>query len=74
VKSLLKKSPELVNARNKYGETPLHWAAYRGKTRIAKLLIKKNADINARDTIGDMPLSIAIKRGHKAIVRALRKV
>ena len=37
-----------VNARDSYQETPLHHAAYRGKTEVAALLIQKGAKVNAR--------------------------
>jgi uncharacterized protein len=72
IKELVSKSPRLVNVKNKYGETPLHWAVFRGKTRISKFLMKNNADINAKDAIGDAPLDIAIKKGHTAIAQALK--
>ena len=73
IKELVSKTPRLVNVKNKYGETPLHWAVFRGKTRISKFLIKNDADINAKDAIGEAPLDIAIKKGHDSIVRALKE-
>jgi uncharacterized protein len=74
IKELVSKSPRLVNVKNKYGETPLHWAVFRGKTRISKFLIKNDADINAKDAIGDAPLDIAIRKGHDAIAQALKNL
>ena len=38
-----------VNARDNSQETPLHHAAYWGKTEVAALLIQKGAKVNARD-------------------------
>ncbi|TVS91128.1 ankyrin repeat domain-containing protein, partial [Wolbachia pipientis] len=38
-----------VNAKDKYGRTPLHLAAMMRKVDIVKTLLKHNADINARD-------------------------
>ncbi|MFP4497789.1 MAG: ankyrin repeat domain-containing protein [Vulcanimicrobiota bacterium] len=74
IKMLVEDNPDLVDVRNKHGETPLHWAAYRGERKIAKILIENDADVNCRDHYGDSPLHLAEKRGHKAIARRLRKV
>ena len=38
-----------VNAKSSDGSTPLHDAAYYGRTVIAELLIAKGADVNAKD-------------------------
>lgn len=35
VKVLLKQNPELVNEANKYGQTPLFWAAELGNLELA---------------------------------------
>lgn len=45
--ALLKDNPGLVHARGDDGETPLHIAAYQGRTEIAKLLLDYKADVNA---------------------------
>ena len=46
-----------VNAKNGYGTTPLHWAARKGHTDVAKLLIEHGADVNAKeDYRGETPL------------------
>jgi len=73
VKKLVKKRPKLVNVRNKYGETPLHWAAYVGRTNILKFLLKNEAEVNAEDNAGELPLDLAKKRGNKAAIRSLKK-
>src|ERR1700730_6464422 len=39
-----------VNARFRYGQTPLFKAAERGNTEVVKLLLEKGADVNVRDT------------------------
>ena len=39
IKELLKKNPESVNAKNKYGITPLYFAALYGNKDAAELLI-----------------------------------
>jgi len=47
VKALLKKKPDLVNAQDKDGITPLHYAVRYGHTNVAEFLISKGADVNA---------------------------
>jgi len=60
-----------VNAKNKYEQTPLHFAAYKGRKEIAKLLIAAGADENAKDVNGWTPLHRAAEAGHKEIAALL---
>lgn len=48
-----------VNAKNIYGETPLHGAAFRGVNEIVEHLVEKGAVLDARDTHGWTPFTIA---------------
>jgi hypothetical protein len=56
VESTLETEPNLVNCRGLRGFTPLHMAADRGQTEVAKVLIKHGAEINARTDAGETPL------------------
>jgi ankyrin repeat protein len=58
-----------VNAKNRYGSTPLHRAAYAGHKEIAELLIAKGADVNAGDKV--TPLHYAAQGGEKEMVELL---
>ena len=60
--------PFLIGLSNKYGATPLHWAAFNGRTEVVKILLSKGADLNAQSNFDDRPLTGACERGHDRIV------
>ena len=66
-----------VNAKGKYGRTPLHYAATRGLKKIIELLIARGADVNTKIEVGDYkgqtPLDGAIQWNHLETVDLLRK-
>ncbi|MDP7254779.1 MAG: ankyrin repeat domain-containing protein, partial [Planctomycetota bacterium] len=62
------------DARNNYGRTPLHLAAFSGRKEVATLLLDGGADVNATNRARKTPLASArtesmrnllIKRGAK---------
>jgi len=60
--SLLQRRPEFINQRDEVGATALHYAAFGGHRRVAKLLVGRGADINARDgQFGATPAGWAIE-------------
>ena len=63
VEVLCKERPDIINAKNKDGEAPLHEAACGRNTNILNVLIKSGADIDAVNEFGDTPLRRAV--GHK---------
>ena len=60
-----------VDAKDKYGRTPLHLAPGSGHKEIAELLIAKGADVNAKSKYGVTPLHYAAGNGHKEIAELL---
>ncbi len=66
-----------VNAKGKYGRTPLHYAATRGLKKIIELLIARGADVNTKIEVGDYkghtPLDGAIQWNHPETADLLRK-
>jgi len=66
-----------VNAKGKYGRTPLHYAASRGLKKIIELLIARGADVNAKIEVGDYkgqtPLDGAIQWNRTETADLLRK-
>lgn len=62
-----------VNARDKYGRTPLYYAAISGDASTARLLLGHGADPHSKDTRGRTPLYWARRRGNNAVAAVLRK-
>ena len=62
-----------VDAKDKYGRTPLHNAVWEGHKEIAELLIAEGADVNAKGEVQLTPLNLAILRNNKEIAALLRK-
>jgi cytohesin len=62
-----------VDAKDKYGRTPLHLAAIEGHKEIAELLIAKGASVNAQDVGGYTPLDSAIRWNYTETANLLRK-
>jgi hypothetical protein len=50
------------NAKNEFGETPLHVVAQKGSAPIAEVLIRRGAKIEAKDEAGNTPLILASGR------------
>ena len=73
VKALIAQKPSLVNARDKDGATPLHYAAAKGDAEIIRFLLSKKADVGACKKDGVTPLHVAVALGHKDAVEALLK-
>ena len=69
----IQNDPNIMNHVDPFGNTPLLWAAYKGNTSAAKILIYYGAEINAKSNDGDTPLMLAISRGHFEVVNYLYK-
>ena len=71
VRSLVSKNPELIDAPDERGVTPLHRAAIEGHRDIVEYLISRNADIRKPDQAGNTPLHGAAYGGRAGIVELL---
>ena len=60
-----------VNAKNGFGDTPLHLASENGHTDIAKYLVQHGADVKAKDGHAYTPLHRASENGHTDVVKYL---
>ncbi|KAK6361382.1 hypothetical protein TWF730_005115 [Orbilia blumenaviensis] len=76
VAKLLLKHGARINARDPWGETPLHWALYapiETRKEIVTLLIENGADLNMQDNQGQAPLYEAASMGHLEMLELLVK-
>lgn len=64
VKEILKEAPQKINAKDKDGNEPLHWAASENSTDLVALLLSFNAQVNVQNRFGATPLLYSIRR-HK---------
>ena len=60
-----------LNPKDALDRTPLHIAAFYGRTRIIERLIASGADVNAKDHIGMTPLHAAVISGGRQSVQLL---
>jgi len=60
-----------VNATNKDGQTPLHFAVFNGQEEVARLLVDKGADLEATDKYGQTPLLLALMYEEEVMARLL---
>ena len=63
VKALLTVNPDLVDSKDGYGTTPLHYAAAYDHQDVAELLLNYKADANAKNGEGSTPLQFAAASG-----------
>jgi ankyrin repeat protein len=72
VDDFLKVNPQLIHAKDKWGEEPLHKAAEWGHIKIVQFLIAKGADISATSYSEEWTtLFWAIRSGHKDVAELL---
>jgi ankyrin repeat protein len=64
VKALLEKNPQLLDARDETGRTPLHWACRGVHIEVVGFLVEGGADVNAQDDSAVTPLHSVASRGH----------
>ena len=71
INSLINNGANLM-AKDKDGNTPLHFASMMGNDLIVHKLISKGVNVNATDNQGVTPIFLANYCGHSNIVNILR--
>ncbi|KAF2107089.1 hypothetical protein BDV96DRAFT_606885 [Lophiotrema nucula] len=61
-------SSYLANSKDGSKRSPLHWAAQRGDTKLAQILVDFGADVNAKDSQPCSVLDLAVAHNHEAFV------
>jgi ankyrin repeat protein len=62
-----------VDAANRQGETPLHWAADHGRRDCLEMLLERGADVTRQDARGRTARNIAYENRQEAIMVILRR-
>lgn len=83
VRQLLEQDSDMANARDRTGDTPLHWAAggsgagatrvrdFSRQRQVTELLIAHGADVNAKDDRGETPLHVASRNDLHEVAEVL---
>ncbi len=71
IKFLYKNAPDLVDATDQKGLTPLHVAAANRQFGVAQTLIGLRAKVDSKSSTGQTPLHVAVRNGDAAIVALL---
>ncbi|MEC8043809.1 MAG: ankyrin repeat domain-containing protein [Verrucomicrobiota bacterium] len=61
----------LINANDRFGHTPMHYAAYKGNAEFFQFLLSKGGDPNARGRQNSTPLHSATWGRNKAVSKLL---
>ena len=63
--------PENIDLSQRYGWTPLHWAARHGQVSVVQRLLDDGARIDAREDMGRTPLHLAAMANQRDTVELL---
>nr|XP_022912168.1 ankyrin repeat domain-containing protein 27-like [Onthophagus taurus] len=73
VKELLKCGNCLIDSRDHFGNTPLHYAVYNNDLEIFEMLLSEGCDFNIKNNQGETVWKIAEKMNHLSILRILKE-
>ncbi|XP_036370783.1 serine/threonine-protein phosphatase 6 regulatory ankyrin repeat subunit B isoform X2 [Octopus sinensis] len=61
---ILIKAGAKLGAKNRWGNTALHWAVLSGRPHAVEILLSRGSEVNLRDKYGYTPLHLACYRGN----------
>ena len=73
VERILKRRPELVDAKDKNGRTPLHEACTYGDAKTVKILLRFGADLTIRDHKLQTPHDRALAHRQQRVIKLLHQ-
>jgi len=65
IKQLLSENPELINAKNNSGSTPLYYAILNNQKEMVELLVESGADVNAKNNYNQTPIKASYDRNNE---------
>ncbi|CAB1120608.1 unnamed protein product [Ectocarpus sp. CCAP 1310/34] len=71
VQALLAERRTACDAKDRFGKTPLHWAAGQGHVDTVLALVNAGALVDSRDHFNATPLMLAALGGHEHVVHCL---
>lgn len=74
VRTLLRSGAKLDSPGRYYGWTSIHWAAFKGRESVIKMLVGAGEDPRRLDTKGRSIADIAAEEGHDEVAKRLRKM
>lgn len=69
IKSLLTKNLGLIEAKNKFGSSPLHYATWWGQLPLVEYLVEQGADLNTKDIFDQTLVHAAAWNGDLKLVK-----
>ena len=73
LQELIDEDPQVVDATDDYGMTPLHWAARAGSMECAQILLGRGGLVNALNKARRTPLQLAAEADQADMIRLLAR-
>jgi ankyrin repeat protein len=70
---LLIENGAYVNAKDKFGSTPLHLAAKNAYIEVVRLLLEHGADPNIKNFFGKTAIDLAREKGYSDIAKLIEE-
>ena len=73
VKNVLMLAPKTIMVRDRWGNTPLHYASWNGRLQLVKFLIEKGGDYKSKNLKGITPVHVAKHRKHAEVLKFFKE-